>query len=220
MPARYNVNSSNLLSISRELVPIPRLKYLMPSFWPIIPKSTDNKPIIFKNDAQSLINQSVQGQNFMVKMADFDVEEDKYLAMGFNFRGKIDKDKALQALKWIQTNKKVSISMYGKPIKKDIEAVQFHDTVPNPLSTDDLIDIESQVTMIANNTSMSRMFSERLNKVFDLLYSQRAFIHHFLAEGMEEKEFVEARENTGWLEKDYLDSLCEKDNGDNDDDDD
>ena len=111
----------------------------MPSFWPILPKSKD-KPVIFKNDAQSLVNQTVQPQNFMVTREDFDPQEDHYLAMGFNFRGKIDKDKALEGLKGIKKDRKVSISMHGKQIEKDIEAVKFHDSVASSLPTDDLME--------------------------------------------------------------------------------
>ena len=68
--------------------------------------------------------------------------------------------------------------------------------------------------------------------VYDLMYSQRAFVHWYVGEGMEEGEFAEAPEDLGFLEKDYLDVLSEQatddaeeddggddDGGDDDDDD-
>lgn len=35
------------------------------------------------------------------------------------------------------------------------------------------------------------------------MYSKRAFAHWFLSEGMDEQEFIDARENMASLEKDY-----------------
>ena len=55
---------------------------------------------------------------------------------------------------------------------------------------------------------------------YDLLYCQRSFVHWFVGEGMEEGEFAEAREDLGFLEKDYLDVLSEQATDEEDDGDD
>jgi len=62
--------------------------------------------------------------------------------------------------------------------------------------------------MIGNNIAVNRVFSERLSKKYDMMYSQRAYVHWYVGEGMEEGEFSEAREDLGFLEKNYLPGGC------------
>lgn len=57
-----------------------------------------------------------------------------------------------------------------------------------------------------NVNEVLRLFRERILDKYDLLYSQRAYVHWYVGEGMDEGELAEARENIGFLERDYLEA--------------
>lgn len=60
--------------------------------------------------------------------------------------------------------------------------------------------------MISNNTAIAEVFA-RIDYMFDHMYSKKAFVHWYIQEGMEEGEFIVARENISALEKDYSFSI-------------
>merc|ERR1712154_183503 len=158
----------DLNEFQTNLVPFPRLHFMITSMAPI---TTPDKKETTNNDIRPITELCFSAQNFFAKIADFDAEEDKYMAVSVNYRGKVKAKEANATVQWLKTNKKVT----------------FVEWVPTGFK------VGRNVVMIGNNTAISRIFSERISKKYDMMYSQRAFVHWYVGEGMEEGEFAEAR---------------------------
>jgi len=200
----------DLHEFQTNLVPFPRLHFMISSMAPIL---TPTKLETANRDIQALTESCFSPCNFFAKIADFEVEEDKYMAISVNYRGNIRAKSVSRAIQWLKDHRKVSFVEWVPTGFK----VGLNEQPPALLESDDLGASENSVVMIANNTAVSRVFSQRISKKFDVMYAHRAFVHWFVGEGMEEGEFAEAREDLGFLEKDYLDVLAENATDDDED---
>merc|ERR1712003_123445 len=94
----------DLNEFQTNLVPFPRLHFMITSMAPV---TTPKKKETARNDIQGITESCFNAQNFFTKIADFDPEEDKYMAISVNYRGDVKAKKANSTVQWLKTNKKV-----------------------------------------------------------------------------------------------------------------
>jgi len=186
-----------------NLVPFPRLHFMTTALAPVI---NAKKASHEAQTIREITDHVFQPQNMLVKYADFDPVEDKYMAISVNYRGEIKSKEANATVQWLKQNNKISFVEWCPTGFK----IGLNEKPATIVADDVMAPAKRNVTMIGNNVAVSRVFTERITKKYDMMYSQRAFVHWYVGEGMEEGEFSEAREDLGFLEKDYLDVVTEQ----------
>merc|ERR1711972_882181 len=186
-----------------NLVPFPRLHFMTTALAPV---TNAKKASHEAQTIREITDHVFQPQNMLVKYADFDPVEDKYMAISVNYRGEIKSKEANATVQWLKQNNKISFVEWCPTGFK----IGLNEVPAAKVPDDILAKQDRNVTMIGNNVAVSRVFTERITKKYDTMYGQRAFVHWYVGEGMEEGEFSEAREDLGFLEKDYLDVVTEQ----------
>merc|ERR1711994_295796 len=160
-----------------NLVPFPRLHFMTTSLAPV---ATEEKKQREQNDCWSICESVLNPSNFFVKYTDFDVVEDKYMAISLNFRGEVKSKAVNETIQKVKKANKVSFVEWMPTGFK----VGLNKEVAAGVENDPLADAKNSVVMIGNNIAINRVFSERLSKKYDMMYSQRAYVHWYVGEGM------------------------------------
>ncbi|XP_035450180.1 tubulin alpha chain isoform X2 [Spodoptera frugiperda] len=181
-----------LVEFRTNLVPYPRIHFPLVTFAPFVPAT---KAMHESNTTQQLMMQCFEPSNQMVKC---DPRHGSYMSCCLLFRGDVnpnDINSSINQIKSMRAIKFVSWSPTGFKIGINYQPPM---TVPGG----DLAALMRAVVMVSNSSSI-RVAWERLCKKFSLMYAKRAFVHHYVGEGLEEGEFKNALMNIKALAKDY-----------------
>ncbi|CAL8104465.1 unnamed protein product [Calicophoron daubneyi] len=183
-----------------NLIPYPRIHFPSLFYAPMVPKNyVDHDKMSVKELTRAVFSEDCQ-------TIDFPCKQNAYISCAMLYRG-IDSPKpvydALKVVKgtpsvgasfvdWCPTGFKVGLNVYPPA------------TVPrSPLAP-----APRSICMLAGNLGMREAW-HRNNMKFDVLFSRRCFVHWFIGEGIEESEFIEAREDMAYLEQDYAELMPE-----------
>ncbi|KAF4570973.1 Tubulin beta-2 chain [Pleurotus pulmonarius] len=168
--------NGDLRKLGMNLIPFPRLHFLMPSYAPLYdPKAKQFQ----KSSVPDLVQQLFDRRNLLVAC---DPRYGRYLTAATIFRGKNgsrDVDVAIrdlqtknsaQFVEWIPDN--VSVSLCSVPPVGQTQAA----------------------TALINSTSIQELFKRTLTG-FSAMYKRGAFLHWYTGEGMDTMEFTEAESN-------------------------
>merc|ERR1712012_1218813 len=88
-----------------NLVPFPRLHFMTTALAPVISKKKSSHEA---QTVREITDHVFQPVNMLVKYAEFDPVEDKYMAISVNYRGEIKSKEANATVQWLKQNNKIS----------------------------------------------------------------------------------------------------------------
>lgn len=192
-PGQLNTDLRKLMT---NMCPFPRLKFFIPGYAPLLSpfNNTEFQNVTIKSLVCQLFDPNYQ-------MAAYDTQCGKYLTCAAIFRGLVSTRDIEEAMVEVQASKR---DIFAKWIPNNIKTA-ICDIPPNGLT--------SSATFLANTTSITVIF-KRLLCQFDSMFDKRAFIHLYTGEGMDEMEFLEAKETIIQLCNEYVEANNDGDNGD------
>ncbi|CAL6004980.1 Alpha-tubulin [Hexamita inflata] len=191
--------NADLQEIQTNHVPYPRINCLVCSNAPFIKETYS----INRNDEEQRTTAAIskaifEPANVMFKC---NLNTGKYIACSMVYRGNVvPKDveaaccylktkRTVQFIDWCPTEFKVGINLRAPEI--------FY---KSPES--DIARVQRSCMLIANHTSISDVWNIIATN-FDILFAQRTFVHHYVHDGIEESEFVDARNNLEEVQQDF-----------------
>ncbi|KXN84868.1 Tubulin beta-2 chain, partial [Leucoagaricus sp. SymC.cos] len=176
--------NGDLRKLGMNLIPFPRLHFLMPSFAPIYDPGASAYE---KNSIPELTRALFDRRNLLVAC---DPRHGRYLTAATIFRGNIPSREAEVSVRDLQ----------------DKNSHSFVEWIPDNVSVS-LVAVPPvgqavAATALSNSTSIQEIFNRTLES-FAAMYKRRAFLHWYTGEGMDVMEFTEAESNAHDLIAEY-----------------
>ena len=190
--------SVDMTAFQTNLVPYPRIHFPLCSFAPVIAAEKAYHEQLSVSEITAAV---FEPANMMVKC---DPRHGKYMACVLMYRGDVVPKDVNASIATVKSKRTIQFVDWCPTAFK----VGINNQPPTVVPGGDLAKVQRACIMISNTTAIGEL-SHRLDHKFDLMYSKRAFVHHYVGEGMEEGEFSEAREDLAALEKDYEEVAAE-----------
>jgi len=189
-PGSLNVD---LNEYKTNLVPYPRIHFLTCAYSPIV---SEKKAHHERLSTAEITNAAFESQNMMCKI---EPNKGKYMAVCMMYRGDISSKDVSDAVSSVRSKSSTQFVDWSPAGFK----CGINNRKPTVVPGAEMAASNRAVTMLSNTTAIGEVFT-RINRKFDLMFQKRAFVHWYVGEGMEEGEFVEARDDLAALEEDYL----------------
>jgi len=176
--------NGDLRKLSLNLIPFPRLHFLMPSYAPFYdPKNKKYQAFNVPELTAALFDR----KSLLVAC---DPRQGRYLTAGTIFRGDVHSREAEYAVGLIQSK---NSSLFVEWIPDNISVALC--SVP-PVGQ------QKSATCLSNSTAIQEVF-KRTHSQFHQMFKRGAFLHWYTGEGMDEMEFTEAESNMQDLIAEY-----------------
>ncbi|CAD8130497.1 unnamed protein product [Paramecium sonneborni] len=192
-PMRFGESYCNDINdLQTSMIQFPILKFLNSSYAPII----SNQKLNHKQLSILEITKLTFQTEYM--MAKCDPRQGKYLSCSILFRGNIIPRDVSYTISQLKNQITIRFADWAPTGFR----VRMNDPAQQTLLEDDVYRALQSVCTISNTTAISYIFQNLCHK-YDLMFEKRAFVHWYIKEGMEEAEFIEAREELANLQKAY-----------------
>ncbi|ETO12898.1 Alpha-tubulin [Reticulomyxa filosa] len=201
-------DSFNLNSLCTDLC-YAQIHFITTGMAPILPKAdiTVNVP----DDLDIITIDCFEPSNWFVQYTEFDPEKEKCTGLRVVHRANVYGRDSSAA--FFRCRSKYSLVDWPPTCR----SCTLDQTPIAILETDDIAKFSKSTVLLANNTGI-RTFIKQITKQFDYMYSQKAFVHWYTKEGIEEYELANAREELEFLQKNYFEisSIANDEYSDND----
>jgi tubulin alpha len=187
-----NYVDASLMQVQTNLVPFPKIHYLIPSYSPFFMTGKG----IHKKVTVDEITKEVFHPSSHLTTCDF--TEGKFMAVVLQYRGHCSVQGVNQAVNVVKQREEMQFVDWCPTGFKMGICTQPSINAPGSLMGNS----ERSVSCLSNHTAMGSLLKV-ISQKFDLLFSKRSFVHWYVGEGMEEGEFAEAKEFIHKLCRDY-----------------